>query len=166
MWVDRLRARGGNEKQVVLPWSDKSEMTVGVPDWDIARRVYRWLGGTDGETQFALRSVHDVSEGGILVAIAESLIARGLGAQIEFSPHLNPWEFAFGEGFHAFIASVSSHDTRAIETEWYELGVPFLKLGSVTGGKNLDIVRTDGTGGWNVPVSELAAAWKKEGFWE
>jgi len=42
----------------------------GFPDWERARKLYSWLGGTHGKMQPKLRSVHDLSDGGLLVASA------------------------------------------------------------------------------------------------
>src|SRR5690606_15059920 len=103
MLVERLRERGGNDRQVVLPVSRTAGSRVRVtgPDWDVANRVYRWVGGAEGKRQHHIRSVHDVSEGGLLVAVAECVIARGLGAAVVIPDGVDPWEFSFGEGFHS-----------------------------------------------------------------
>jgi phosphoribosylformylglycinamidine synthase len=51
----------------------------------------------------ALRSAHDVAEGGLLVAIAEACIACGLGAELELA--LDDEARLFGEGPGAFVVS-------------------------------------------------------------
>ena len=107
-----------------------------------------------------------------VVAVAEGLLARGHGAEIDLpardsasdAKELNPWEFCFGEGFHGFVASVAENDTTAFEKEWAECGVPFLKLGTVTGEARLSVKGR--TARFSVPLGELRLAWLKEGYWE
>jgi phosphoribosylformylglycinamidine synthase len=139
----------------------------GFPDWERARKLYSWLGFTRGKMQPKLRSVHDISDGGLLVSVAESCLARGLGADIRIpNAESNPWNFSFGEGFHGFVASVAEADVQAFEKEWEELDVPFLQLGRVTNQDRLAVAAPGGGGKFNVPVSELRIAWLKEGYWE
>jgi phosphoribosylformylglycinamidine synthase len=117
--------------------------------------------------QARLRSVHDISDGGLLVSVAESCLARGLGAEIEIpKEESNPWQFSFGEGFHGFVASVSEAEAPAFEKEWDELGVPYLALGRVINQDHLSVTAKGGGGRFSVPVSELRLAWLKEGYWE
>ena len=144
---------------------------VGEPCWEMARAIYSWIGRAHGKEQGKLKSLHDVSEGGLLVAVSEGLLARGFGAQVTFPEDANPWEFAYGEGFHSFVASVAEADAAAVETEWAELSVPFLKIGTVTTADRLEIVCAAAGGGtvktmWTLPVKQLRFTWAKGGYWE
>jgi phosphoribosylformylglycinamidine synthase len=136
---------------------------VGEPNWDVARKIYSWLGGAVGREQNRLRSVHDVSDGGILTAVAESLLARNLGAVIETDQE--PWEFFFGEGFHSFVVSLAEGDASGVESEWKEHGVPFRRIGQVKNSGKLE-ARAAGSRGFVVETRVLRQAWKKEGYWE
>lgn len=142
---------------------------AGGPNWEEALRIYGWIGGGSGKEHVRLRSLHDISEGGILVSIAESLLARSYGATLTFPKDVQPWEFAFGEGFHGFIASLAEGDATAIEAEWYHLGIPFRRLGTVTAQEKLEVC-FGGAGAtskvWNVSTRALRGAWLKEGYWE
>lgn len=138
------------------------------PDWDTARRLYSWMGGSIGKEQKKLRSIHDVSDGGLLVSIAECLIARGLGATIQFPDGLSrtmEWEFLLGEGFHSFVITVPEIDIPLIEAEMSQSNIPFCRLGNVTGAGVLQVKR-----GENpilaIETKVLRQAWKKEGYWE
>jgi phosphoribosylformylglycinamidine synthase len=163
----RLRSEGGEEPAL-------GRTRLAEPDWMEANRIYGWIGGAQGEEQGRLRSLHDVSEGGLLVAVAESMLARGVGATIQLpgtpgDPEL--WELCFGEGFHGFVASVAENDVAKVEAEWRGLGIPFARLGTVSGGDKLEVRWKRGDAGqaaaaWNVPVRSLRSAWKKEGYWE
>lgn len=140
------------------------DSVVGVPDWEVARKIYAWLGGGSGKEQSKLKSVHDVSEGGALVAVAEGMLARGLGASVEIPREASPWELSFGEGFHSFVVSVAEIDAASLETDWSSLGVPFKRFGTVTGSETLDV--SWGRQTWSVGVRDLRTAWKREGYWE
>ena len=75
----------------------------------------------------ALRSVHDVAEGGLAVALAEACLAGGLGATVDLSP-LRPAGEAllFGEGPGAFVVSGPEQSLRAF-------GSAATRIGTVTG---------------------------------
>ncbi len=152
------------------------ELRMGRPSWSLARKIYSWLGGAQGKQQFRLKSLHDVSEGGLLVAVAESMISRGLGATLWIPSGRDPWEFSAGEGFHAFVGSVSPEEAPPLEAEWDELGVPFQRIGTVESHERMEIylrglssttsVSPTGNLAFTVTVPQLRAAWSKDGYWE
>jgi len=146
--------------------TDDAPQKLGQPDWALARKVYSWIGGGIGQEQGKLRSLHDVSDGGMLVAISESILARGLGAVIIIPGDKNIWEFSFGEGFHSFIATVSDWDVQAMEAEWKSLGVPFFKIGAVISQERLDVSFEEGVKHWSISTKQLRTAWQKAGYWE
>jgi phosphoribosylformylglycinamidine synthase len=94
----------------------------------------------------ALRSAHDVAEGGLAVALAEACLAGGLGATVDLSP-LRPAGEAllFGEGPGAFVVSGPEQSLRAFGGAATRIGV--------VGGSSLSIA-----GALSVPVAELGAA--------
>ncbi|MBC7387263.1 MAG: hypothetical protein H7301_14010 [Cryobacterium sp.] len=139
-----------------------------LPQWDTARRLYAWLGGAIGKEQKKLRSIHDVSDGGLLTAIAESCLARGMGVALSYPEGLDrtsEWEFLFGEGFHGFIATCSEIDAPLVEAELQQNEVPFIKLGSVTGSGVVQIRRGENPA-LVIETKVLRQAWKREGYWE
>ncbi|MCM2323841.1 MAG: AIR synthase-related protein, partial [Oligoflexia bacterium] len=147
-----------------LPAKSAGASRAGLPDWDEARRIYSWVGGAQGKEQGKLRSLHDVSEGGLLVAIAESALARGVGVTVHLTAEDDPWELAFGEGFHCFVATVSEDDAAAVEMEWKSLGVPFRRLGATTPSDKLEVFWNGR--GWKVGMKQLRVAWQQGGYWE
>lgn len=160
----------GSEFLAMIPSHAKSAR-ASHPNWKLARRIYSWLGGTTGQEHRKIKSLHDISEGGLLVSVAECLIARGLGATLTLPKSVDPWEFSFGEGFHSFIASVSELDAGAFEVEMTSLALPFLKLGSTNSSDRLEISVARGTSNtpaarWSVSVKQLKLAWQKGGYWE
>jgi phosphoribosylformylglycinamidine synthase len=85
----------------------------------------------------ALRSAHDVAEGGVLVALAECCIAGGTGARVELE---GDEARLFGEGPGAFVVSARREDLAAFgdavtvlgETGGDELlGIPVTELSRV-----------------------------------
>ncbi|MGE0615636.1 MAG: AIR synthase-related protein [Bacteriovoracia bacterium] len=164
---DKLRERGGNEKQVVVPSSAPGKKGLRAPsaNWEMAQDLYGWIGRAKGELQAQLRSMHDLSEGGLLVALAECLLARGLGAAIDLKEIEDPWEFSFGEGFHSFLITASAKDAKNLEDEWKRYRIPFRHLGSVTNRGALE-VSIEGQRSWSLPITELRRAWVREDYWE
>jgi phosphoribosylformylglycinamidine synthase len=101
-----------------------------------------------------LASAHDIAEGGLLVAVAESCLAGGIGAKLEFPgedagyAELEP--YIFGEGVGGFVVSGSRAAIERLAEQ-----VPTDVLGSV-GGDALELA----AGGVRVvaPVARLAEA--------
>jgi phosphoribosylformylglycinamidine synthase len=89
----------------------------------------------------ALRSAHDVAEGGLAVALAECCVAGGVGAEVSVD---TADATLFGEGPGAFVVS-GPHDAFAA------FGAAATVIGSV-GGDELRIA-----GALSVPVDELAS---------
>ncbi|HEX8102566.1 MAG TPA: phosphoribosylformylglycinamidine synthase subunit PurL [Solirubrobacteraceae bacterium] len=81
----------------------------------------------------ALRSAHDVAEGGVAIALAECCIAGGLGATVDVAPLLERSADAlFGEGPGAFVVSGPAEALRAFGGAAIPLGTvggPQLRLG-------------------------------------
>ncbi len=87
----------------------------------------------------ALRSAHDVAEGGLAVAIAESCIAGGIGASVRLPAGVPPFAEAPGRAF------VVSGDEQAVAG---------LQVIGRVGGDELEV---EGT--LTVPIATLASAW-------
>lgn len=98
-----------------------------------------------------LQSAHDVSEGGLLIALAEKSFARGLGAQLELSDLSE--ENLFGEWPSRFVVTVSPEHEGALTELLGSMGVPYQKLGVVKGDA-LEI------GGERVSIEELRRAYE------
>ena len=79
-------------------------------------------------------AVHDLSDGGLAVALAEMAMAGGIGATIaaEGPEHA----FFFGEDQGRYVLTAAPAETAAIAEEAKRLGVPCQRIG-VTGGETL-----------------------------
>ena len=103
------------------------------------------------------RSAHDVSEGGLAVALAECCILGGVGFELTATLP-DRWDAAlFGEPQSLIAVSVKPGDISRIAGIADEEGVPIITLGCVGG----DALRLGAAGGVSgtIPVGELAAAW-------
>ncbi len=92
---------------------------------------------------------HDVSDGGLLVAIAEMLMPHGIGAQITL-PEGPVHAIAFGEDQGRYVVAVK--DAAAFLTAAQSAGIPATQLGT-TGGSALSL---EGQG--SLDIKELRSA--------
>jgi phosphoribosylformylglycinamidine synthase len=81
-------------------------------------------------------AVHDVSDGGILVALAEMAMASKIGAVLEARPGIPAHGFWFGEDQARYVLTAKDPDAVARRAE--TMAVPLLRLGA-TGGRVLAI---------------------------
>jgi phosphoribosylformylglycinamidine synthase subunit PurL len=77
-------------------------------------------------------AVHDVSDGGWLVALTEMALASGLGAYLENDCSMQ-FAFLFGEDQGNYILAVAEKDCEAVIGEIESAGVEFAALGTVKG---------------------------------
>jgi phosphoribosylformylglycinamidine synthase len=103
-----------------------------------------------------VNAVHDISDGGMLVALAEMALASGLGAELDWlflreNPAHTPWLFGEDQGRYLVTASNSDPLARALSAA----RIPYARIGSVGG----DAIRI---GKSSVSLADLRAA--HEGF--
>jgi phosphoribosylformylglycinamidine synthase subunit PurL len=77
-------------------------------------------------------AVHDVSDGGLLIALAEMAIASGIGAVLESPAGIAPHAFWFGEDQARYV--VTAKNAEAITQRAQAASVPIRHLGA-TGGR-------------------------------
>jgi phosphoribosylformylglycinamidine synthase len=92
-------------------------------------------------------AVHDVSDGGLVVALAEMAIASGIGAVLEAPSKLSAHAFWFGEDQARYV--VTMNDGIDIAQRAKAAGVPLTRIGA-TGGRVLAL-----DGERPLPVDEL-----------
>ena len=81
-------------------------------------------------------AVHDVSDGGLLIALAEMAMASGIGAVLEAPSGIPPHAFWFGEDQARYI--VTAKDAHGVMRQAKAAGVPLTRLGA-TGGAVLAV---------------------------
>jgi phosphoribosylformylglycinamidine synthase len=95
-------------------------------------------------------SVHDVSDGGLLIALAEMAMASGIGATLDAGPSDTPAHaFWFGEDQARYVVTVKAADLDAVTARASSASVPLRRLGT-TGGDALALA-----GERPVPLNDL-----------
>ncbi len=111
-----------------------------------------------------LRSAHDCSDGGLVVALAESCIWGNLGmvAEVDLLPagkpdpvDLKTLAFCFGEAPSRIVVSLSPDAWPRLAALAEAAGVPIRRLG-VVGGSSLRIGQAV-----HVPVADVTLAWRR-----
>jgi phosphoribosylformylglycinamidine synthase len=79
-------------------------------------------------------AVHDVSDGGLIVALAEMAMASGIGARLYAAPiAVEPHAFWFGEDQARYVVTVRSGDAEPTIARAKAAGVPVRRVGSTAG---------------------------------
>jgi phosphoribosylformylglycinamidine synthase subunit PurL len=100
-------------------------------------------------------AVHDVSDGGLLIALAEMAIAGGIGAQLLATPSSTvPHAWWFGEDQARYIVTVPAADAGLVLAKMKGAGVPCVRIGT-TGGDAIAVA-----GEAPVSVSSLNTAFE------
>jgi phosphoribosylformylglycinamidine synthase len=144
-----------------IPLVEKKNIAAPVVNWKKAKEIYQFLGG---EKQRYLNSIHDLSEGGLLVALSESLMASGLGLEAQVPKSVDPWHFAFAEGFHSFVVSVAPENQEFVEKNWNKNGISHSKLGTLSESNTLSL--TDGRQKLEFLVKDLYESWSHAEYWD
>jgi phosphoribosylformylglycinamidine synthase len=111
-------------------------------------------------------SAHDLSDGGLAVALAEACIASGLGAQISLPPTPERWDrVLFGEGGARVLVSVPPERDGAWQallarTIPGEPSLPAALLGSVSSSADL-VLHQEQTVLLHLPVDQMRRAYEQ-----
>ena len=105
-----------------------------------------------------LQSAHDLSDGGLAVALAESCIAGGIGVDVDSREPERPSIVLFGERTASAIVSCAPSNVDALAGLAVTSGVPLERLGSVTGDR-LRIV-DNGKTIVDAPISTMRTAFE------
>ncbi|MCH8303949.1 MAG: phosphoribosylformylglycinamidine synthase subunit PurL [Candidatus Marinimicrobia bacterium] len=89
----------------------------------------------EGIRQGVIKSAHDISDGGLAIALAECCMAGGnnLGANIVISRKIRDDELLFGETQSAIIVTISESDLMRIEEVSGKFQIPCETIGKVSG---------------------------------
>lgn len=105
-----------------------------------------------------VRSAHDLSDGGLGVALAESCISGNLGAKVDLTSELRPDVFLFSESQSRILLSAAPEQADALQQLIEGKGVPVTRIGKV-GGAELN-VSVNGTATLSRPVEQLKRTWE------
>ena len=111
--------------------------------------------------QGLVASAHDLSDGGLAVAAAESCIASGLGAHLEIPASASRIDrLLFAEGGARILVSVAPAQTVAWQEALDATGIPAQCLGVVASEAELQIQQA-GAPLLNLPVAQLEAQFEQ-----
>ncbi|BBH22652.1 phosphoribosylformylglycinamidine synthase subunit PurL [Paenibacillus baekrokdamisoli] len=145
---------GGSELQYVL--NGKSEGRP--PQIDLATEKTLLNSVLHAIQQGLVASAHDLSEGGLAVALAESSISGKLGADVNVITELRADAALFSETQSRILLSVKPELATKLTDYLTEQGVPNAELGVVRGsGLTINI---NGKPGVHAPVEQLEKVWK------
>jgi phosphoribosylformylglycinamidine synthase len=121
--------------------------------------------------QGLVRACHDLSEGGLAVALAEMALAGGLGARVRLDNvpgDVGPADRAaairlFSESATRFVCEVPTESVAAFR-QALSL-VPHADIGEVTADARVEIVGPGGALCIAAPISQLKAAWQAPLDW-
>ncbi len=144
-------ALGGSEWAAVVHGLDG-----GLPptaDLDRAKALHALVATLVGDR--ALHGVHDVSDGGLAVALAEMAIHGGVGARVECTfEGCTPAEACFGEPASVVVASVDPARSAEVCSQAATAGVPARVIGTAGGD------RLVATGAFDVALADAADTWR------
>ncbi|MFC5470823.1 phosphoribosylformylglycinamidine synthase subunit PurL [Cohnella suwonensis] len=107
--------------------------------------------------QGLVASAHDLSEGGLAAALAESGFGRGLGADVSFETNLRPDLALFSESQSRILLTAKPELADKLAVAITLAGVPLQRLGTV-GGEKL-VVRVGAHDAIDASVAELRKTW-------
>ncbi|WNQ12160.1 phosphoribosylformylglycinamidine synthase subunit PurL [Paenibacillus aurantius] len=145
---------GGSEFQYVI-----HGVTEGRPpqiDLNVEKNLQEALLGAI--QQGLVASAHDLSEGGLAAALAESCISGRIGAEVDFASDLRPDIALFSESQSRVLLSATPDKAEALQKHLADRGVPVVKLGTV-GGKDLS-ASVNRKPAIRSSVDQLEKAWK------
>ncbi|MEO8430304.1 MAG: phosphoribosylformylglycinamidine synthase subunit PurL [Acidobacteriota bacterium] len=105
-----------------------------------------------------LSSAHDLSDGGLAVALAESAMASGLGASIDAGTDVRPSSLLFGETTGRALVSFPPELEETVAREAEAVGIPFELLGRAGGGRLS--VAAAGRNLFDVDLPALTELWR------
>ncbi len=103
-------------------------------------------------------SAHDLSDGGLAVALAESCMSGRIGAKVNFTSELRADIALFSESQSRILLSASADKAGELEKLLVSRGVPVQVLGTV-GGEKLE-VSVNGVSAIDASVTQLEKVWK------
>lgn len=104
-------------------------------------------------------SAHDVSEGGLAVALVESAISGKKGFAVEIDTELSPTEVLFAESQSRIVLSVRPEHVEHVLIKAEKRGVPATKLGRVLDEAQIRFT-VNGQEVINTSLDEVESSWK------
>ncbi|TDJ07230.1 MAG: phosphoribosylformylglycinamidine synthase [Deltaproteobacteria bacterium] len=109
--------------------------------------------------QGLISSCHDLSDGGLATAVAESCIGARLGVALDIAGVEDKLDFLFNEAPGRFLVSVKKENKEAFEKHFG--GITYKFLGEVSLSDSVE-VSIDGDKILNASMDKMLTAWKRE----
>lgn len=129
------------------------------PELDLATERKLHLAVLNVIQQGLVASAHDLSEGGLAAALAESGFGRGLGADVTFETSLRPDLALFSESQSRILLSAKPELADKLAVALSLGGIPLQRLGTVTGDRLK--ITISGQNTIDASIAELRHEWKE-----
>jgi phosphoribosylformylglycinamidine synthase len=149
---------GGSHYDLVLRCSGGA---VPSPDLHLAPKLFTAL--HRAMQKGIIRTCHDLSEGGLAVAIAEMAFAGDIGATLSLPADVDPVVMLFSESCTRFLVEIRESDV----AEWRGClrGFPMQEIGATQATPRLFIKGMNGRPLIDAGLAELKASWQKPLRW-
>ncbi len=142
---------GGSEYYEMIDGKSKS-----VPDVDKERLEQSVEEMLDAHSKDLIKSCHDISQGGLAVAISEMCLAGDIGAEIEIDTDLRPDKFLFSESNTRWLVEIDEEEIDDFEDNF---SIPSTRLGK-TIGRSLKI-SVNGEQLIDLEIEKIRKEWKE-----
>jgi phosphoribosylformylglycinamidine synthase subunit PurL len=140
---------GGSE------WASRHELRGGIPpvaDLDVAAALHDFVRALVDARE--VNGVHDVSDGGLAVALAEMAVAGGCGFDVSLASELVPALAWFSESASRVVVAVDPNRADDLVERARSGNVPAQRLGTAGGD------RLVAAGAFTVPLADATHAWR------
>ena len=142
-----------NELGGSIYYSLYNEIGANIPKPSLEQTKNEIFGVTDLADKRLTRSCHDISDGGLVAAIAEMTFKNNIGCSVSIKSSMSPEKVFFSET-GGFILEISPNNIKDVKSKLETSGVNAFEIGT-TGGENISINQLI-----NLPVSIAKNAWK------
>ncbi len=150
---------GGSHFNLV---TDREGGRVPQVDLETAPRIFAKL--HEAIRRGLVRSCHDLSEGGLAVALAEMAFAGGVGADVNALPGELPAEIAlFSESPTRFVLEVAPANVASMESLF--AGLPLARIGQTVREPRLRVAGPDAAWQVQTTLDSLKQSWQKPLAW-
>ena len=142
-----------NELGGSIYYSLYNEIGANIPKPSLEQTKNEIFGVTDLADKRLTRSCHDISDGGLVAAIAEMTFKNNIGCSVSIKSSMSPEKVFFSET-GGFILEISPNNIKDVKSKLEISGVNAFEIGT-TGGENISINELI-----NLPVSIAKNAWE------
>ncbi len=154
--LSRPSVLGGSEFLKVV--HGKVEGVIPAVDLEKEKKLHELL--RDLAEKDIINSAHDISTGGLLIAILECLFSTPFGAELDIYCEERPDLYLFSEMPTRVVVSVNPSDLDAVKEKVEDAGLEWFHLGRVVSGGNL-VVGFNGKEIISRSVKELMEVWER-----